>query len=271
MKNVIMFNTHRNETLYLYDTMRKCVLREFKSITEVRDYIDSLLFERLYLDDHAITMPSNLTMSLSPIVIDRFKYGDYWDEDENRYIPSFGRYQIYRYLVIIDENYRIFNYTEIVNELKAHYYGQRITYGIGRTYKGEAYTPPEYKRRYSYCSGKRRHRSRPHLIVNKRERVSSLDVPDSVIKDISDECDIDKELVKKAYRSMRANRAVCCIGDYDYEYAHRSRSGRSWKDRKQKRQWAGNRDKTRHSSKAALYLDAVCREIDDEDVYEDDA
>lgn len=272
MKNAIKFKTYRNETLYLYDTMRKCVLREFKSITEIRDYIDSLLFERLYLGDHAIAMPSNLTMSLSPIMIDCFKYGaDYWDEDENRYIPGFGQYQIYRYLVIIDGNFRIFNYTEIVNELKAHYYGQRITYGIGRTYKGEAYALPKYKRIYSYRTGKRRHRSSPHLIINKRERVSSFDVPDSILQDISDECDIDEKLVKKAYRSMRSNRTAYCMSDYDCEYAHRSYGSRSWKDRKQKRQWAGNKDKTRHISKAALYLNTVCREFDSEDVYEKDA
>ena len=240
-----MNNTYpivKDDTLYLYNTREKRIEHTFKNIFEVRNYIEDLINKEHKWWDDEYHMPLHLCMSLEP--------KDYTETVES-YWDNTITIKPERYLVIIDKNYRIFDYSEIYREIIAYKNKRKITYGIGHTYSGNPEMPPKHPPYHYFCHyGYIRHyRGARHLIVNKRERTDSLYVPDNLISDIAETCDLCENDVKRAYRSMRSKRKDF-IGDYDFSYADKIWEVKSWKEYKRKAQWKKTHTSIRREAKS---------------------
>ncbi len=214
---------------FLYDKIEQKCIRKFLHMYEIRDYISKKLG---FKDDRNWSW--------------KILNGSYMIEDlsmdfEIKY-DELGA-PVERY-VIIDPDMKIFNYTEIVNELVAMHDNHQINFGIGKTYPGDAFNLPTRPRPIVRMGRKRRHKSRCTLIVNKAERVATnSNIKMEFYSDISDEIkdehfiEIDPFLIKKAYNSMRSYRkALSKYGGYTYQrYTYGSSS--CWKSRKISHQW----------------------------------
>ena len=216
---------------------------------EVRNYIEHTMnmeYDRIEREFHK---PLHLTMSLKPMISSVSP--DLWHPN----IP------ITRHLVIIDKYYRIFDYIEIYNEILAHKNKKPIHFGIGYTYRGDANMEINERNRYRYLrlfrfmGNKWHHRSRPRLYISKRERAESEDIPNNIITDIAEECNISENMIEKACRSMRSERKFF-IGEYTYRY----NKHRSWKDHKHPAQWSKANTNIRRYSKAEMIMNQTLNE-----------
>lgn len=239
------YPVYSEETLYLYDTQAQRVIKVFDSVKDVRDWLENFCLRLSENGERMLISPGKtaLSMSLSNIRYVLHSSFGYWDEDAEMWVQESCHTSDLKDLVIIDENYRIFNYMGIWYELCAYLYGDRITYGIGKTYKGDT-TDKQSSSRYYYWrrSCKPKHRSRDHLIISKSERVDSYDIGRDEIRETAEECELREEDVKKAYKSMRPKRYEGCINRFTDPYARKYHSKsyyRSWKNKKRRSQWGG--------------------------------
>ncbi len=256
MKN-IKYPILTDNTLYLYNTETKTIEKTFKDIYDVRTYISKEIErEREYGFDHILDFPKKLTMSLEPttpidFITREFSYGLTHDS--------------LRHLVIIDKNHRIFNYTEIVNELIAYDNKQQIAYGIGHTYKGPSFDATTKPKRIRDTLtpwlnfAKHHYRSAPHKVISCREITETLDYPDDIISEIAEECDTQTHVVEKACKSMRSGRKSRSIGYWDDEAYNYDRPYeiRSWKGYKRKAQWSKAHTSIRRQSKSERLMDEI--------------
>jgi len=254
-----MYIVNNSVEYWLYDKTKNAYTRKFDNMQELRDFIETCI---VFHDDARYPYYNiceieyytvkQLSMSFEPV----YKFYDI----------GFGMtYHDTRPYVIVDKNLKIYNYSEIVDEIVAKHKGLKISFGIGKTYKGNSFTEKSPMNRYKarraamgVISGFKYHRqSRCNLIVNKSERIAcNSHLHDnyymSIADDIRDELgiDVDPKLIKSAYNSMRYDRRYAA-GDvwedgYDY-HTYRHGCPESWKNHKKSKQWKNDKNTARQT------------------------
>lgn len=257
--------TVKNDVSYkLYDKEKGEVVGTFDSMYEVRDFVASQI---VFHDDVRF---DGLSFEFST-VDGYYILKDLSMDFEKRYrTVRVGLRQSklvpYKNLVILTDNGGIFNYTEIVDELVAMHRGNKITFGIGKTYSGNPETPKNWRNRpihYRGMLGAKRHPKGSgsyKLIVNKRERANAQPKfhGNGVYADILEEitevttADVNITMIKSAYNSMRDDRRKLSNNVWEDGYTDQHyKYGRpeSWKNHRKTRQWCREKNTHRFRSK----------------------
>lgn len=230
-----MYNIERKDTIFLYNKSRGMAIRRFDSLYELRNFIESKLLEAKRWDNPYPTRPHGLSMSFEQTFMDAYEYN--W---------RLGEY-VYRTYAVNDDvllypDWRIFNYTEMVNEIESHRVGCKITYGIGHTYKGNPCDPsPKYRCRYTDNGHKRAYRTHDcHVVfpLDEREDLSKIE-KDDLVEEIGEMgVDVSPNIIKNINKKIRPHRVSVAgsIHAAHYEKSH-CLTPHSWKEKKRQRQW----------------------------------
>ncbi|MBO5435140.1 hypothetical protein J6A31_04890 [bacterium] len=212
-------------------------------------------------------------MSLKPTYdyIVGYKYV-YDDELKTTVLREYHNRYIKQEFVIIDNLGRIFNYTEMINELRAHCNGVKINFGIGKTYSGDAYTEPKQRWYPYFCGGHYTSKGSgsSRLAVNKAERIANnSNLNDEYYGDIADEIEenlnvtINLRDIKTVYNSMKNKRRMLADKGWGSVYSEQfCKYGRpeNWKNHKKSKQWKHNHDVTKQTARK----DSMRKYIDEE-------
>ena len=257
-----MFNTEKSTVYYLYDKIDKVYRKTFNSMSEIKNYLKTKMippennkdipnFSSYFI--HGSKMFKNISMDFENHYYTTYSYIRMFDPETTKYILKEKEKVVVHYnqYVIIDKDYRIFNYTEIYYELLAEMYNRNISFGEGKTYPGPSTTPAKIKPwNYNiFFYGSKSHRKGSgsyRLIVNKSERIATLETPKSVVNDLANEIrdelmiDIDEKMIDRACNSMRSRRKAYTYGwceDVSTDEFYRYGNPSSWKNSKKSKQW----------------------------------
>jgi len=242
-----MHNIERNETVFLYNKSMQEAVRKFSTYSEVRNFIEDRL--RLSQQNFGLESyhPNNLSMTM---------------EQTSRvfrlYNPVSGHFSPVNVTtnteVLLFPDWRIYNYTEMVNEIIAYKRGNQITFGKGYTYKGSPFEEPNNQRTWaiSYGNGHkinyRTHQAR--LIFPLKDRTEyttgeSIDIIDEVSEMGVEMFDNVLKNVKRKTRPSRVEK-VFDIGSFHWEDSYSN--SKSWKNKKRQKQWMRKecRERIRH-------------------------
>jgi len=259
-----MYNIKNNVRYKLYDKEKEQVVGYFDNMYEIRNFIESKIVFNNYVNFYSLCLEFStfdsdyIIKDLSMDFIKRYR----------KVRVGVGAYKTvpHKHLVIIDTNGKVFNYSEIVNELVAIHRGNKITFGLGKTYRGDPNTPKDWKNRpitYRGALGYKWHTKGSgsyNLVVNKRERANSQpkfhgnEVYADIMEEIAETSNIDVsiQMIKSAYNSMRVDRRNLANNVWEDGYTYQSyKYGRpeSWKNHKKTRQWCRGKNRHRFISK----------------------
>lgn len=282
-----MYNVNNNTTYYLYDKCKNAYVRVFKSLVEIRNFVESKIRFRCgayYLPDNKYFEVKDLSMSFDIRYDIVTKTNFTYDEDSGEYIPRNVEYKVpVQEYVIVDKNLKIFNYTEMVDEIVCLHKNIRINFGLGKTYAGDSTTPiTSLKRRRnmlgSYSGAKWHHKGyySSRLIVNKSERVdNNSNLNDKYYADISDEIEetlnvrVNPDMIKSAYNSMRSDRRALTKDVWEDAYTEQYFKWghpENWKNHKKSKQWKNNKNTARQTARK----DYIKKQMDIEYAYDYD-
>lgn len=248
-----MYKNEKQEIYYLYDKERGYCTRRFVNLFEVREFIKERLESKLHeclwpYNTINVKHPYNLSMCIEDTYSAYERVHTVWDSTANDYKCNTYIEQVaYNTEVIISSEGRIFNYTEIVNELIAYSNHTNITYGMGHTYSGG--NKVKKGKVYARYNGQKRvhcNYGRLSLPINVCARFKNTKIETvSIVEDCKD-CgyDISETIVEKALRHRKEE-----VTRRMYTTRHRYVSTASWKTQKKTRQWQREKNGQRIVSK----------------------
>lgn len=261
-----MYNNNNHETYFIFDKLKNAYIYSTESIAELRDFIKKRICFHghaswTYIPKNKYFVTKELSMTLKPSYDYTWTTRSEHDVETDTWITHEICVQHIRpEYVIVDNHGRIFNYTEIINELIAYRNNAKITFGLGHTYAGPAVTKSSHtdKRRLWY-GPKRHHKSRCHMIVNKAERVASCNnLNNTAYLDITDEINeelgvsVNMQMIKSAYNSMRSNRRMMASHVWEDGYTdqyYRYGKPECWKNHKKTKQWKPDKNTARQTAR----------------------
>lgn len=248
-----MYNIENNEKFYVYDLKKQEYVAILNSMYELREYMYDIWYV-YYNHIKYFTMEFRVRDNC----LRRWFTQPYYDNNGE----LMGRREVTHYtpkhLVIFDKDFRIFNYTELLNEFEAHALGHKITYGIGHTYKGNPDTKSCRRRKVSsFVPGSKCvDRSRAHRCIKLDEQTKTFSVPNELITEIAEETNLSETTINKAMKAMRGSRKTYCREDLRSRDGSNNKYGCpvSWKNQKKAKQWSNKTYHKHHKSKAELIL-----------------
>ena len=244
-----MYNIENNEKFYIYDLRNGICLAAFSSMHELREYMYNIWAGfAIGVDKESFTMEFK--------VRDERFWRWYTTSDGTEIKTSYCIPR--KFLIILDKRFQIFNYTELFDEFEAHWRGDKITFGVGHTYKGNPDTK-SYRRKKvsSFVPGSKCvDRSRAHRCIKFNEQTKTFSVPRELISDVAEETNLSEAMINKAYNSMRGDRKYYCKGNLRSRDNSKNKYGSpvSWKSRRKSKQWSNKTYHTHHQSKAKIIL-----------------
>lgn len=253
-----MFKNEVIEKYYLVNKeLNYKVIKIFNSIMELRNYLSNLLEDKYYRISRWRNDFSIRDLSITKKLTYKECYNTFFDKckiepseeypDGYRYIARIEKVIIPdKTFCILKNDGTVFNYTLLLDEIQLYKLNARQhNFGIGKTYKGDPYTPPQ--KRYIYYNThngfKKHYRSSSSLwqCVSKKELTVALG---SSVDEIYNNCidegyDLDYDMLKKAV-NLRYERKKAATS-----IRHPSGKGYgtpvSWKEGKCPHQWKEKR------------------------------